>query len=60
MVEQSRKWWQLALLDEQVRGKTSVVKAEETSDPTENGVRVLLSNPGDCKKTSQKRTGLLR
>lgn len=35
------------------------MRAKETFDPTENGGRTLLSNPGDCKKTSQKRTGLL-
>lgn len=60
MVGQSRKWWQLTLLDEQVsKRKASGMRAEETFDPTENGGRVLLNNPDNCKKTNQKRIGLL-
>lgn len=35
------------------------MRAEETFDPPKNGGRVLLSNPGDCQQTTQKRTGVL-
>lgn len=31
------------------------MRAEETFDPPKNGGRVLLSNPGDCQQTTQKK-----
>lgn len=31
------------------------MRAEETFDPSRNGGRVLLSNPGDCQETTQKK-----
>lgn len=40
------------------KGKVAVNR-DETWEPAEDEERGLLNNPGDCKKTSQKRIGLL-